>query len=221
MLKSVLSEKNPYLAMLAQPGLSNEEFDKQAEKAIEWETKQGRTPEEIELARLQIEKTKAEIAKLRAETAKAAGGGAGGTGGFNPTEIYRGTPYVQQWNRLYEQYLRQAGKTDDSLEALLTGTATPEQIKSFEEWMRSQKGGGKLWARYVAESNIFGDPFYQTPQGMLVAEHGSVESAIVAAIKDNKPKTWVQVLIDRNNENRRKLGKQQLTYDIWKKYVES
>lgn len=186
------NNKSAAYALANYDSLSNEELDEWYKDAIAEEA--DLRGESMEWYKLSREKENGE----------------GGTGDWDPTKIYRGTPFVQQWNQKYQQYRQ---KTLEEGGAPL----------SLEKWIRGQKSGNDLWSRYVAESGLYGDPFYRTAAGRRVTKFGGVQAAIIDAIKTGAPESEIKDLVNRYNENlkRRDPNAKPSTVAEWRMYVKS
>jgi hypothetical protein len=184
LIAQVLDPENPYIAMLVQPGLTAEEFDKAAYKALEWKKEQGATPEEIEEVRLKLELLRAQIAKTKADAVKT---GAGGST----------TPKTaKSLEDAYNSYVKSLGESD-----LLGGGTKP---KSMRQWIADTYGQAVLDA-YDKEKTGGAAPAGVGPKstpGDLVKKYKGVSTAILAVIYDpNIPDATKQALVTRYNQN--------------------
>lgn len=158
------------LALVA-AGASDEDIQEQVENAndaIPDADAQEKAALDLQLKKLQIQKAQKDLA----------GGGGGGT--WDPNDIFRGTPFVQSWDKQYKAY---TDKTPATLKDDMGGTKPNPALMSIEKFIRSRPGGDKIWAKYAQESQMFG-PQYQGEVGTRILAAGGVKKALDQAIKD-------------------------------------
>lgn len=220
MLLRVLDPENPYVGMLLQPGLTNEDFDKWAGEALKWKKEQGATPEEIERTRLQLELLRAQIAKTKAEATKTAGGGAGGAGeaGGLPTgkdmfDIYKSTvpEYergdIDPFNWIYQRWgqpgldVFNAWATKNPNMVGMSPDMSQTGIKTMEA-MRAL-GYDDATIRKVDQliRNAPGGKVKDPKTGKETATYGSIRNAIINAIKRREDPAIIAALMDRYDLN--------------------